>query len=103
MRYAKLIIIMLLLVTLLTACATRQQSAVTPTEQAPQKETEEKAFKMGLLTPGSVNDEGWNQIAYDALLRVQDELGSEIGYVELEQELLFEVVAIALGQSSLLL
>lgn len=43
------------------------------------------AFKMGLLVPGSANDQGWNQIAYDALLRIEKELGAEISYVELEQ------------------
>jgi simple sugar transport system substrate-binding protein len=42
-------------------------------------------FKMGLLVPGSANDEGWNQIAYNALLQIEKELGAEISYVELEQ------------------
>nr|WP_312880920.1 BMP family protein [Aminobacter lissarensis] len=40
-------------------------------------------FKMGLLVPGSVAEEGWNRIAYDALKRVEKELGAEISYVEL--------------------
>jgi simple sugar transport system substrate-binding protein len=42
-------------------------------------------FKMGLLVPGSVSEEGWNSIAYDALKRVEKELGAEISYVELQQ------------------
>jgi basic membrane protein A and related proteins len=40
-------------------------------------------FKMGLLVPGSVAEEGWNRIAYDALKRVENELGAKISYVEL--------------------
>lgn len=40
-------------------------------------------FKMGLLVPGSVAEEGWNRIAYDALKRVEKELGAKISYVEL--------------------
>jgi simple sugar transport system substrate-binding protein len=52
---------------------------------APAPEESGEPFKMGLLVPGSANDEGWNQIAYDALLRIEDELGAEISYVELEQ------------------
>jgi basic membrane protein A len=40
-------------------------------------------FKMGLLVPGSVAEEGWNRIAYDALKRVEKELGAQISYVEL--------------------
>ncbi len=40
-------------------------------------------FKMGLLVPGSVAEEGWNKIAYDALKQVEKELGARISYVEL--------------------
>jgi len=40
-------------------------------------------FKVGLLVPGSVAEEGWNRIAYDALKRVEQELGAKISYVEL--------------------
>ncbi|WP_395448278.1 BMP family protein [Aminobacter sp. UC22_36] len=40
-------------------------------------------FKMGLLVPGSVAEEGWNRIAYDALKRVEKELGAQVSYVEL--------------------
>ena len=40
-------------------------------------------FKMGLLVPGSVAEEGWNKIAYDALKQVEKELGAKISYVEL--------------------
>lgn len=43
------------------------------------------AFKMGLLVPGSVGEEGWNRIAYDALKRVEKELDAQISYVELPE------------------
>jgi simple sugar transport system substrate-binding protein len=42
-------------------------------------------FKMGLLVAGSVAEEGWNRIAYEALKRVEKELGAKISYVELQQ------------------
>jgi basic membrane protein A len=42
-------------------------------------------FKMGLLVPGSVSEEGWNRIGYDALKRVEQELGADVSYVELQQ------------------
>ncbi|WP_028035329.1 BMP family protein [Chelativorans sp. J32] len=42
-------------------------------------------FKMGLLVPGSVAEEGWNRIAYEALKRVEKELGAKISYVELHE------------------
>lgn len=56
-----------------------------PTEQPTEAMPEEKPFKAGLLSPGPVNDGGWNQTAYDALKRMESELGAEISYVELEQ------------------
>lgn len=49
--------------------------------QAPATETK---FKAGLLAPGPVNDGGWNQTAYEALKRMEKDLGAETGYVEVE-------------------
>src|SRR5947207_3446329 len=40
------------------------------------------AMKVGLLTPGSVNDNGWNAIAYEGLQRIHRELGAEISHQE---------------------
>ena len=42
-------------------------------------------FKMGLLVSGSVAEEGWNRIAYDALRGVEKALGAKVSYVELQQ------------------
>lgn len=68
------LITLIVVVTLLAACG----GAATPTPAA-----EQKVFKVGLLSPGPVNDQGWNQIAYDALKRMESELGAQISYVEL--------------------
>lgn len=38
------------------------------------------AFKVGLLTPGSVNDNGWNAIAYEGLQQIHQKLGAEISH-----------------------
>lgn len=42
-------------------------------------------LKMGLLVSGSVAEEGWNRIAYNALKGVEKELGAQVSYVELGQ------------------
>ena len=39
-----------------------------------------KPFRVGLLTPGSVNDGGWNAIAYEGLQRIHNELGAEVSH-----------------------
>jgi simple sugar transport system substrate-binding protein len=89
------LLLILMVSALVAACvgvpapATQPEEAApaAPQEEAaaPAEEASDDAFKMGLLVPGSANDEGWNQIAYDALLRIEEELGAEISYVELEQ------------------
>ena len=45
---------------------------------APEPET----FKVGMLLPGSTNDQGWNALAHDGLKAIESELGAEIDYVE---------------------
>lgn len=40
------------------------------------------AFKVALLTPGSIRDGGWNQSAYEGLERIHSELGAEIAHQE---------------------
>ncbi|MDQ2067892.1 BMP family protein [Xinfangfangia sp. CPCC 101601] len=42
-------------------------------------------LKMGLLVPGSVSEEGWNRIGYNALKGVEEQLGASVSYVELQQ------------------
>jgi basic membrane protein A and related proteins len=43
-------------------------------------------FKMGLLLPGPANDGGWNEMAYNALKKVESDMGAEVSYVELKQD-----------------
>ncbi len=47
-------------------------------------------MKVGLLTPGSVNDNGWNSIAYEGLQRIHQELGAEISHQETKTPSEFE-------------
>jgi basic membrane lipoprotein Med (substrate-binding protein (PBP1-ABC) superfamily) len=52
----------------------------TPPSAAP--EPAQKPFRVGLLTPGSINDGGWNAIAYEGLQRCKTELGAEVSHQE---------------------
>ena len=40
----------------------------------------EKKMKVGLLTPGSINDNGWNAIAYEGLQQVHQKLGADVAH-----------------------
>jgi len=59
---------------LFVACA--RETQLPATNAAPAK------MKVGLLTPGSINDSGWNAIAYEGLQRIQKDLGAEISHQE---------------------
>ncbi len=50
-----------------------------------EKKGDADVFMVGLLSPGPVNGQGWTQIAYEALLKIEKELGAQISYVEVEQ------------------
>src|SRR5882724_4677653 len=49
-----------------------------------------QVMKVGLLTPGSVNDNGWNAIAYEGLQRIHRELGAEVSHQETKTPAEFE-------------
>jgi basic membrane protein A len=70
------------------AAPTQAPAAAEPTKapEAPAPAPAAGAFKMGLLLPGSANDQGWNTMAYNALKQVEKDLGAEVSYVELKQD-----------------
>ncbi|HEV7764054.1 MAG TPA: BMP family ABC transporter substrate-binding protein, partial [Thermoanaerobaculia bacterium] len=72
-----------LLSTLLTllACGQRE-TATTTTSGATAATPAAKPFRVGLLTPGSINDGGWNALAWEGAQRIKTELGAEISHQE---------------------
>ncbi|MGZ8711594.1 MAG: BMP family protein [Thermoanaerobaculia bacterium] len=62
----------------LASCQQRETSAPAATSTAPAA----RSLRVGLLTPGSINDGGWNAIAYEGLQRAKAELGAEISHQE---------------------
>src|ERR1043165_9364323 len=42
------------------------------------------SFKVGLLTPGSINDGGWNNIAWQGLQRIRKDLGAQVSNKEVK-------------------
>lgn len=66
-------VFVILFSTLISACGAK-----------PAKPADDGTFKVGLLVMGSVSDKGWNQIAYDAVKRMEKDFGAKTSYVELE-------------------
>ena len=64
-----------------------------PEESSPATETAEKTaadYKMVLILPGAVNDQGWNASNYAGLVACNEELGTNMEYVENVQSADFE-------------
>ena len=72
-----------LLLTFFALLSCREQSAppATSTASVPAAPAA-KPFRVGLLTPGSINDGGWNGLAWQGLQRIKNELGAEISNQE---------------------
>ena len=70
------LIISLLAIGFMLGCERLQDSS--KIIHAPESET----FKVGMLLPGSISDQGWNALAHDGLKAIETELGAEISYVE---------------------
>ena len=70
----------------LAACARREAAPPPAADTAPAR----PALKVGLLTPGSINDGGWNAIAWEGLQRVKNELGAEVAHQETKTPAEFE-------------
>ncbi|HKR63844.1 MAG TPA: BMP family protein [Thermoanaerobaculia bacterium] len=62
----------------LGACQSRESKSPPASSTTPPPKT----FRVGLLTPGSINDGGWNALAWDGLQRIQKEVGAEISHQE---------------------
>ncbi|HEX7154004.1 MAG TPA: BMP family protein [Thermoanaerobaculia bacterium] len=73
--------LLLLLLCAFTAC---QERAATPTTTStgPAPTRGDSGFKVGLLTPGSVNDNGWNAIAYEGLQQIGRTFNAEVSNQE---------------------
>jgi len=48
------------------------------------------AFRVALLTPGSISDQSWNGGAYQGLLRIRDSLGARISHIQTRTPAEFE-------------
>lgn len=69
---------MLVLAMLLAAACGGREADPPPTGTA----AAAKPFRAGLLTPGSIDDGGWNAIAWEGMNRIRKELGAEISHQE---------------------
>lgn len=63
-----------------TSAPANTASANTVSSAAPSTNAPTGKLKVALLTPGDINDQGWNQLAYEGLQAVQHDLGAEVAH-----------------------
>jgi basic membrane protein A len=65
------------------ACGPRETSSPSAASStAPATAAPAAPFRVGLLTPGSINDGGWNALAWEGVQKIKAELGAEISHQE---------------------
>jgi basic membrane protein A len=64
----------ILILATLAACGATPTAQVQPTAQP--------KLRVAVVFPGSISDQGFNQAAYEGLLRIRDELGADIAFSE---------------------
>ncbi len=60
----------------------KQEKASSPDAWKGADQSKAQPFRVGLLTPGSINDGGWNALAWEGAQRIKNELGAEISHQE---------------------
>lgn len=85
-KFAAILLAALMGTVALAGCTTTP-APETPSEEAPTEET----LKISMVTDvGGVNDQSFNQSAYEGLQRAEADLGVEIGYIESTQDADYE-------------
>ncbi|MGJ0845136.1 basic membrane protein A [Tissierella praeacuta DSM 18095] len=98
-RSLALFLIFVLTVTLLGGCSSKENNETTTNSgevTTPAGDStsvdEKKDYKIVLLLPGPINDQGWNATAYEGLQLVEKDLGIKMEYIESVQQADFEAV-----------
>ncbi|MGO4108748.1 BMP family protein [Paenibacillus sp. YAF4_2] len=69
-----------LVMVVVTACGGKNSAG--SSNAGSESSSGEKPLKVALLTPGPINDNGWNATAYAGLMKIKEELGAETAYSE---------------------
>lgn len=78
-RYFSSGVLALLGAVVLSGCG--DSNSATHSGSAPTKTSATgEQLKVALLTPGDINDQGWNQLAYEGLEQVDEELGAKVSH-----------------------
>ena len=87
-KFIGLLLVVLLLVSVISGCASEPTTT----------DGDKKEYKIVLLLPGPINDQGWNATAYEGLQLVEKDLDIKMEYLESVQQSDFEAVFTDYGE-----
>lgn len=88
MRKSKVVVLFLILAMTVMFPLGCAQQAETPAGETPEpgaevpEEPAQEPLRVALMLSGPISDQGWNATAYNGLMRIEEELGLEVAFVE---------------------
>ncbi len=90
-RFFAFLLVSVLLISMLAGCSPK-------TTDTGKSADGKKEYKIVLVLPGPINDQGWNATAYEGLQLVEKDLGIKMEYLESVQQADFEAVFTDYGE-----
>jgi len=83
-KIVSILLILTMVIFVLVGCGKSQQEEQqgASEQQGDTSAEEQKPFKVAMLLPGPISDQGWNATAYNGLKNIENNLGAEISYTE---------------------
>lgn len=99
-KFFALLIVAVLLISTLVGCSSEPTNTgnTDNTSNTDKPADGEKEYKIVLVLPGPINDQGWNATAYEGLQLVEKDLGVKMEYIESVQQADFEAVFTDYGE-----
>lgn len=104
-RMLVFLLVLVLLLSTLAGCSPKETNTETDTEntetntgEGEESGDDKKDYKIVLILPGPINDQGWNATAYEGLKLVEKDLGVKMEYIESVQQADFEAVFTDYGE-----
>lgn len=87
MKKVLLVVLTFVLLVSMTACGQGSGASVAPVaeDESPEEQpadAEKKVYKVGLMVPSAITDQGWSQSGYEGILKIDENYDIEYSYIE---------------------